>query len=470
MRRRRTLSGVVILLAALTAGPVAAESAGASPGPSASPSAGPSATGVPMCSDVPEIDLSAAPFRDTPIYIGNEQPTDALRRWARQQPGFQDIWIDRDHLGWVVLAFDKDAEARQADLEREFPGVGAVAIGVDWTTTELDGLQQRASVMGDLVVGSATDIKRGVVILMIGVLDADKVATIRREFAGKRVCIDAIYPATVPAAGPQPQAGDGWRLLGDAKVGEPYRTGIAADRASFEALWEQARMPGQPPKVDFQQQVAIWFGAVYGSSCPAIRLDDVVVDADAALVHALIVQTEPVVFCTADARGHAYVVALDRDRLPASPFRIQLQAEDPPMGATEEITLVETDLRVPGTTPGPGEVHTIQPPQDQGLLRSGGIMETGFPDQVLVDARCGVEWLGRLNDVWWRTEVPAGFTTFMPAAWQPAVDAAGLLEVTVLLRTADDPANPDGQPRAEVTLNDETVVYHATTEAPPVCS
>ena len=32
-----------------------------------------------------------------------------------------------------------------------------------------------------------------------------------------------------------------------------------------------------------------------------------------------------------------------------------------------------------------------------------------------------------------------------------------------------DAVMADGQPRAEVTLNDETVVYHATMETPPAC-
>lgn len=468
MRRLRIATSVVFLLAALTANPVVAQSPAASPPASPSPSAAPTG-GVPFCADVPDIDLSSAPFRDTPVYVDNEQPTGELRRWGRQQPGFQDLWIGRDHLGWVVLAFSEDAEARQANLEREFPGVGVVAVEVDWTTKELEGLQQRASVMGDLVQGSATDIVRGVVILMVGVLEPGKVAEIGRRFAGERVCIDGIDPATVPAPGPQPQAGDGWRLLGDAKVGPPYRTGIAADLPSFRALWKQARMSGSPPVVDFEQKVAIWFGAVYGSSCPAIRLDDVVVDPGAALVHALIVQTEPVISCTADANGHAYLVALDRDRLPAPPFRIQLQAGDPPMGATREITVVDADLREPGSVPGPGEVRTIKPPQDQALLRSGDVMETGFPDDYLLDTRCGVEWLGNLNGIWWRTEVPSGETAWVPDAWQRSVRPDGMLPVSVVLRDAADPAVTDGQPRAEVTANDETVIYLATTEAAPSC-
>ena len=135
MRRGRILSGVVILVAALTAGPAAAQSPDASPGSSLGPPASLPAVGVPFCQDVPDIVIPADRFRDTPVYIGNEQPTDELRRWGQRQPRFQDLWVDRDHLGWVVLAFGDDAEARQADLEREFPGVGAVAVEVPWTTS-----------------------------------------------------------------------------------------------------------------------------------------------------------------------------------------------------------------------------------------------------------------------------------------------------------------------------------------------
>ncbi len=151
------------------------------------------------------------------------------------------------------------------------------------------------------------------------------------------------------------------------------------------------------------------------------------------------------------------------------PSGIQLQADDPPPGATREITLVEADLRVPGSVPEHGEVRTVRPPQEQAHLRSGGFTETGFPAEYLLDARCGAEWLGELNRVWWRTDVLAGQTDWLPGSWQASVDAEGTLLVSVLLRDATDPAVTDGQPRADVTANGETVTYHPTTEAPPAC-
>ncbi len=462
--RRVHIAASIVLLAGVIASPAAAQSPPASPGPS------PASSAVALCADVPDVDLSAAPFRDSPIYIGNDQPTEELRGWASQQPGFEELWIDRDHLGWVVLAFSEDAAARQADLEREFPDVGAVAVGVDWTRAELEALERTAvSGSGGLVLGSSTDIIKGVVELFIGPLEPERVAEVERRFAGKRVCIDGVDPSTLPSPGPQPQAGDGWRLLGHRKVGAPYRTGIAADRPSFKALWRRIGMPGRAPVVDFEREVAVWFGAVYGSSCPRLRMDDVVVDADAAIIHPTLVTLDALGGCTDDANGHAFVVALERDRLPAPPFRIQLSADDPPLGATKEITVVDADLRVPGSVPGPGEVRTQRPPQNQRYLRSGDIMETAFPDDFLLDTRCGVEWLGRLNHIWWRTEVPSGVTAWVPEAWRSSVRPDGSLPVRVLLREASDPAVTDGQPRAEVTANDETLIYHASMEAAPSC-
>jgi hypothetical protein len=211
--------------------------------------------------------------------------------------------------------------------------------------------------------------------------------------------------------------------------------------------------------------VVLWFGAVYGSSCPGIRLDDVVVDAERSVVHALIVLPDPPAGCTDDANGHAYLVALDRDRLPAPPFRIQLDADGPPFGAQAEVTVVDADLRVPGSVAGQGEVHRAPRVEPRTVLRSGDIVEPGYASDYALDTRCGVEWLGVLNDVWWRTD--AG--TALPDAWQAAVLPDGTLEVSVLLVMGDDPSAPDGEPRVEATLDGVTLTYRPSSTAGPAC-
>ena len=40
-------------------------------------------------------------YADTPIYVGNEMPIDEVREFAHTLDGFQGIWIDRGHNGWI---------------------------------------------------------------------------------------------------------------------------------------------------------------------------------------------------------------------------------------------------------------------------------------------------------------------------------------------------------------------------------
>ncbi len=155
----------------------------------------------------------------------------------------------------------------------------------------------------------------------------------------------ALILSLLPSAGPQQPAGDGWRLLAaQDETGQSYRTGIAFDDQSYETLWAEIGLVGDRPAVDFEAKVAVWFGAVHGSSCPKLRLDGVVADRDAALLFADIVLIDGLMACTADAIPHAYVVAVERSRLPVGPFAIQLDQDGPPPGAPEERTVIDVDL------------------------------------------------------------------------------------------------------------------------------
>lgn len=159
-----------------------------------------------------------------------------------------------------------------------------------------------------------------------------------------------IEPTTVPV-GPQPTDGPGWRLLGEQDAtGEPYRTGVATTDTQLTALWAESGLPGAVPALDWQTEIALWFGAVHGTTCP-IRLDGVVVDG--ATVHAMTVVpgSGPTSHsCTADAVAHSYVVAVRRSTLPGGAFTVQLDAADPPSGAQRERTRVDVGLRAPGSS------------------------------------------------------------------------------------------------------------------------
>lgn len=428
--------------------------------PAGSPAPPDATTGVPMCADVPQISAPADWYDDTPIYVGNEMPVDQVRGWAAGRPGYQEIWIDREHLGWITVAFSEDAEARQAELEREFPDVGVVAVEVRHTAAELDALQRR--VTEELAAGgpltTSPMVNHGVVMIGLGVLDPQRVAAVEARFGDEPVCIDGVDPATLPSAGPQRLAGDGWRLVADERTGQPYRTGIAFDRASLERLWRDARLSAEIPAFDFTSEVVIWFGAVYSGSCPEIRLDDVVVDPDRAIVHAEIVDLDAAGACTADANPRAYVVALERSRLPPPPFRIQLGAED---GLVEERTVVEADLRPPGSTAETGAVHGDDAMVQEPPAESGAVVETDFPFEYRFSVHCGIEWLGELNSVAWRTDVPADVVDFVPPQWEPVV-VDQTITVSAVMRAGDVPT-------ITATANGHDVVYRATSEVPPGC-
>lgn len=300
--------------------------------------------------DAPGIAAPADRYRDEPVYVENEMPIAEVQAWAREQPGFVTLWIDRDRNGWITVAFTEDVDQRQADLDAAFPDDGVVAVEVDWTLADLEQLRTAATdalvASGTPPTGSGIYESRGMVGLELGALREDALAALA-PFAGPRLCVTGIDPSEVVPDGPPTSEGDGWRLLGWDLTGMAYRTGIATDPEQYAALWATAGLPGDPAPVDFAAEVVIWFGSVYGSGCET-RLDDVVVDVERQLVHGTYVLPGAPRGCNADARPKSYLVALERAGLPGAPFAIQLDADGPPRGVPEERTVVTADLRSPG--------------------------------------------------------------------------------------------------------------------------
>jgi hypothetical protein len=417
--------------------------------------------GLPPCDEVPRISAPDDLYDDRPVYVGNEMPIDGVQAWASSHPGFETLWIDRDHNGWITVAFSENADDRQADVEAMFPDAGVVVVGVDWTMDELSALQE--SIPGRFEPGfvqtTGISVTQGVVTVGIGPLTAERIALATDELAGEPVCLEGIDPELVPEPGPQPQAGDGWRLLADEKTGHAYRTMIATDRADFEALWREAGISEPVPGFDFEDEIVIWFGAVYGSSCPNLRMDDVVIDD--GVVYPEIVLVDAPMACTDDANPHAYVVAVERSALPSEGFVVQLQAEQPPPGVVDQQTIVLGDVTISGsyvagireelpTDPGPPSV------------KDGGVIEPGYPWMYQLYTHCGVEWLGEINGVQWRAESVDGSIDFVPDDWRSEVDDSQYLTVEILLTEGDPPV-------LDATAAGHTVRYLPATEDPPGC-
>jgi len=345
----RRSAGTVIAAAAMTsilAAPVASES----DYPRPSTLEGSTLT---WCGDVEPITAHPSNYRDTPVYL-NDPPTGKIRKWARRQSGFQHLWIDRDNGGWITVAFSDGIAKRQRQLERLFPEIGAVAVKMPHTRKELLRLQRRLmdSVFPDHATsgsaGSGTD--TGIVKLRFNVVSDELVAFLEAEFGGEPFCVDGPDPDAIVQPGPQPTEGDGWTLLAVHQGMPAFRTGVAATPEQLADLWAEANMPGDAPAMDFERDVTLWFAEPHGSTCDELRLDDVVVDPDHSVVYPLVVMPDKPVACTADLAGaYQYFVAFERARLPEAPFDVQLGPWDPSGGARSERTVVEADLREPGS-------------------------------------------------------------------------------------------------------------------------
>ena len=400
--------GATLALAAC-AGPPA-------PGPAGTRSTGTGTdgfAGFPSCVGRTTIAADLSLYRDEPQYGNATELVDAVRQWASDQPGFEEMWLDRDHNGWVTVGFhgaDSDIAALQQQVAAQFPGEGVVVVAVPYTLAELQALMDR--VMPALAAAGATpdgglslDVPRGVLGLS-GVPASPEAEDALRQFAGEPLCVDTVDASDIVPVGDQPTEGAGWRLLGHAAgAGEPYRTGVATTADQLAALWQASGLEGDAPDVDWRAEIVVWFGAVYGSGC-LVRLDGVVVGG--ATLHGEIVVpgSGPSTACNEDANPHSFVVAVERTVLPAGPFVVQLAASDPPPGAPEERTVVDVDLSAPGSTATDGQLH----PDPEAGPQQGPLIEDGYERMPEAGARyvwhprpqCSGIVLGPFDGTLWR--------------------------------------------------------------------
>jgi hypothetical protein len=336
-------------LAAVLFGPAFA--ADPPPPPTPHPPAALAATSLVWCGDVETPRAAPELYEDSPVYRGNQMPADEVRRWARSRPGFVDLWIDRQNNGWINVQFTEGVARRQAELEREFPGVGVVAVKVANSESDLRRLARR---VGDFVQERGLQTVYGwgnadnIVQLGLEVVTDELASALEAEFANEPLCVEGPDPEELVQPGPQPLAGDGWVMLGwEQGQGPAFEFGIATDQASYERLWGDTQLDGPPPTVDFGVDVVVWFSEGHGSSCPNLRLDEIIVDRERSQVYPLIVDTDNSLACTSDLVGtYQYVAALDRAELPAGPFEIGLGGGD---GELWRSLHVDADLTVPGS-------------------------------------------------------------------------------------------------------------------------
>jgi hypothetical protein len=234
-----------------------------------------------------------------------------------------------------------DAAALQAELDAAI-GEGRVVVE-HVVRSEADLLALAEAVreyIGPDLVSTGVGNRHRRLTVGLGVLDPAIVADLAAAFPDDvdAMCVEGALPADVVPEGPQPTEGDGWRLLADEPgVGVPYDTGVATSEQELDALWAEIGIPSAPPDIDFEREVVVWFGPAVSGSCDDIRMDDVVLGDE---VYPVIVLPGGMRGCTDDANPHAYVVAIERVRIPAR-FTITLGEQTPDACCPEARTEVE---------------------------------------------------------------------------------------------------------------------------------
>jgi len=226
---------------------------------------------------------------------------------------FGGLYIDPPGGSHVVMLFTDDLETHAPAVEAIKPGTTlrqvehteaeliAALEGFDFEALQADGIQMVSG--GVDVIGNRVTLEAK---------SNDPTAELRLELAHGGLLDVTIFP--VPGAWQNVAAGDGWRLVAEGRApgDEGYVVRAATDAAEYAEMWEAIGLEGDPPEVDLAREVVVSFGHGIGSSCPEVRLDDVVIEGDVVFS----VTSDPLEprACTADLVGAAvFVVAIERD-------------------------------------------------------------------------------------------------------------------------------------------------------------
>lgn len=443
MRLRQTLLPIALTLAACS--PVPAQNAetpplDSSPVPttaSIQPAGTTTSSSVPSGVDVdyPICDYDepwpAAPddwYRDTPVYVGNNSPTDEVRRFASGLPGFETVWTDRDRYGWVSAGFvGVDVSEVQKLLEAEFPDDGVVAIELPYTRDELGQMASEidAQLPEDMYALNYQEIW-GRVEIFVGLLTRENVDIAATVAGDAPYCLMGLDPTEYDQS-PQVEEGEGWVFLG--VVGGWPESGtpvVMTDQQAIEDLWFAMGFERPAATLDFETYVAVAFPVLHSGSCPDQRFDGVLITPDRILPEIrdiTIAQS-----CTSDGNPRTFLVGVERTLLPPPPVRWAGSEYD------SQALEVSADLRTPGSSLGDTDTRVIELDRPRVATGMPLVMEPGFPWQLIVPSDCDLNYLGEVNGVGWHLAPDSE----IPGSWA-ALAVDGLIDLEIELIQEPDP-------------------------------
>ena len=123
-------------------------------------------------------------------------------------------------------------------------------------------------------------------------------------------------------------SGDGWRLLAQQRAtGDRNGVRLIRDQAGLDAAAEEMRLRTDPEAVDFERSIVAWLTPIGTISCTT-RLDEIRFDLEQRLVDAAF-SLGLTMGCGSPPVSDSFLVAIDRVRLPAPPYRIRIFGPDP---------------------------------------------------------------------------------------------------------------------------------------------
>jgi hypothetical protein len=150
----------------------------------------------------------------------------------------------------------------------------------------------------------------------------------RRLVVAAVIALVAIGVVRAWDASRQPPTGDGWRILAHQRAtGDRNGIRLITDQAGLDAAWREMRIPSDPLTADFGRSVVAWLTPVGTIACTT-RLDDVRFDPGEHVVDGAF-SLGLTSGCGSPPVSDSFLVAIDRDRLPAPPYRIRILGPDP---------------------------------------------------------------------------------------------------------------------------------------------
>lgn len=309
------------------------------------------ACAAPLGADQSRSPLSTTSALPSTSDVPSDELAQVVQAYGDAHPDeFAGVYFDQENGGRLVARFTDNLDVHQHALDALLGSQGRVLVqSAVFTEAALQGMvdsiggnHQQLAEQGIDLVFAGVDVIRNNVEVQAKSDNPEAERVLQAHGPPGSIVVD-LYPADKPWT--QPTEGDGWRLLGAFDTNLPYTVATAVDRAQLATEWERYGLPDDPPAWEPSREIAIILSDGIGSSCPELRLDAVVMDADARLVHGEFSDPYTPRECTADlAGGKTFVVAVAKDVLPPSPFTLRLRAE--PIGCEPDCGMGPSTLQV----------------------------------------------------------------------------------------------------------------------------